>query len=285
MIDFEWYRSFISIYKHQSVSEAAKSRILTQPAMSQHLAALEAEVGEPLFTRTTRKIVPTNRGKELYTRLAPLIETLEKTTLEIRHTLKTSPSIIIGSPIDYFSSRILERLKACDLKVIHYQGDSQGLFDMLDQNRTDLIVTTQRLSKPGIEYKLAEREEFFITVPFSMEVPPADSAIEEWLLEQNWISYGMELPIIRRMWREHFKNRPEMDPYYVISDLRAILTAVEKKIGISLLPDYLIQESVKQNKSKIVYRHLSVSNDIYIGYKSKNKQDPFYQQIINQLVR
>ncbi|MFP3490175.1 LysR family transcriptional regulator, partial [Staphylococcus sp. SIMBA_130] len=59
MIDFEWYRSFISIYKHGSVSAAAKARFLTQPAMSPHLSALEAEVGEPLFTRAPRKMIPT----------------------------------------------------------------------------------------------------------------------------------------------------------------------------------------------------------------------------------
>lgn len=55
MVDFEWYRSFVSIYKHGSVSEAARTRMMTQPAMSQHLASLEAEVGEPLFTRAPRK--------------------------------------------------------------------------------------------------------------------------------------------------------------------------------------------------------------------------------------
>jgi DNA-binding transcriptional LysR family regulator len=64
--DFEWYRSFISIYKHLSVSATAIARILTQPAMSQHLAALEAEVGEPLFIRAPRKMIPTNKGKELF---------------------------------------------------------------------------------------------------------------------------------------------------------------------------------------------------------------------------
>lgn len=63
MVDFEWYRSFCTIYKHNSVSEAAKARMMTQPAMSQHLAALEAEVGEDLFIRTSRKMFPTERGR------------------------------------------------------------------------------------------------------------------------------------------------------------------------------------------------------------------------------
>lgn len=80
MVDFEWYRSFISIYKHNSVSLAAKARIMTQPALSQHLAFLEAEVGEQLFTRTTRKLIPTERGKQLYSLLAPHIDSLEEKT-------------------------------------------------------------------------------------------------------------------------------------------------------------------------------------------------------------
>ncbi|MBS2970250.1 LysR family transcriptional regulator [Metabacillus sp. KIGAM252] len=285
MIDFEWYRSFISIYKHQSVSEAAKSRILTQPAMSQHLAALEAEVGEALFTRTTRKITPTERGKELYSRLAPLIETLEKTTLEIRHSIQSSPTIMIGSPVDYFSVRGLEKLKNSSLRVIHHQGESEELFDMLDQNRADVIITTQRFSKPGIEYKLIEKEEFFVTIPSSMIGPADGDNAEAWLLSQKWISYGMELPIIRRLWREHFKKRPELDPHYVIPDLRGILTAVEIGIGISLLPHYLIDNSVKRGTVKTVLQEYTVLNEIYIGYKTKNKSDPFFQEVIDELLK
>ncbi|WP_242466842.1 helix-turn-helix domain-containing protein [Brevibacillus brevis] len=56
MVDFEWYRSFISIYKHSSVSEAARTRMMTQPAMSQHLASLEAKVGEPLSFGSGRRM-------------------------------------------------------------------------------------------------------------------------------------------------------------------------------------------------------------------------------------
>ncbi|AZB44162.1 LysR family transcriptional regulator [Bacillus sp. FJAT-42376] len=284
MIDFEWYRSFISIYKHQSVSEAARSRFLTQPAMSQHLAALEAEVGEALFTRTTRKIIPTERGKELYSRLAPLIETLEKTTLEIRHSIETAPVVTIGSPIDYFSIRGLEKLKNVPSKVIHHQGEAPALFDMLEQNRADVIITTQRFSKPGIEYKQIEKEQFYITAPYEHGNIPEAADAEEWLLNQKWISYGMELPIIRRMWREHFKKRPEMEPHYVIPDLRGILSAVEKGIGISLLPHYLIEHSLIQKRVKTILNEFSVANEIYLGYKVKKKSDPFLLDIMEKLL-
>ncbi|TYS67493.1 LysR family transcriptional regulator [Sutcliffiella horikoshii] len=79
MSDFERYRSFISVYKHGSLSAATKARILTHPAMSQHFAALEAELEEPLFVRAPRKMIPTEKGKELYTKIVLLNEKLEST--------------------------------------------------------------------------------------------------------------------------------------------------------------------------------------------------------------
>jgi len=66
MVDFEWYRSFIAVYRSGTVTGAAKARLLTQPAISQHIAALESASGHALFQRTPRKMIPTEHGKVLY---------------------------------------------------------------------------------------------------------------------------------------------------------------------------------------------------------------------------
>lgn len=76
MIDFEWYRSFLAIYQAGSVTRAAQARSMTQPALSQHLAALEAALGTALFVRTPRRMVPTEQGQALYTQIAPAVEHL-----------------------------------------------------------------------------------------------------------------------------------------------------------------------------------------------------------------
>jgi len=108
VIDFEWYRSFVSIYRHNSVSEAAKARFMTQPAMSRHLASLEAEVGEKLFIRMARKMIPTERGKLLYSEVAPLVEALEKVSADIRTSSRPDLKWIkIGSAPDFYQEKIL----------------------------------------------------------------------------------------------------------------------------------------------------------------------------------
>ena len=70
MINFEWYRSSIEVYRAGTVSGVAQVLHLTQPAVSQHVAALQSVLGNPLLQRTPRRMVPTEAGQRLYTQIA-----------------------------------------------------------------------------------------------------------------------------------------------------------------------------------------------------------------------
>ncbi|WP_370646021.1 LysR family transcriptional regulator [Sporolactobacillus sp. STSJ-5] len=282
-MDFEWYRSFVSIYKYHSVSEAANKRIMTQPAMSQHLAALEAEVGEPLFIRMPRKMVPTERGKALYSQLAPLVESLEKATLSFKATsLPTRSMVRIGSAIDYFQENILQQLQAYQTDTVSYFGTADQLLDLLKEDKVDLIITSQKAQVPGIEFSKLCEEKFVLTAPIRIGIPVNNDlkATEKWLLSQDWISYGLDLPIIRRFWRVHFKKRPVMKPKHIIPNLHLMLKAIENGDGISLIPTYILNHSMDETKAKVIFESLSVKNVIYIACKSKNKHLPVLNRIV-----
>ncbi|WP_153125452.1 LysR family transcriptional regulator [Peribacillus tepidiphilus] len=286
MIDLEWYRSFIYIYKYNSVSEAAKARIMTQPALSQHLASLESEVGEPLFTRTSRKMVPTERGKELYSQVAPLIESLEATSLSFHSTSSPALSIIrIGSAIEYYYENILSKLNEFNTSTVSHFGTADQLLELLKEDKVDIIITSQKYQSPEIEYLFLCEEEFVIVAPYHLEIPENIDlkSKEEWLLSQKWISYGLDLPIIRRLWREHFKKRPIIKPVHIIPNLHLILKAIENGMGISLIPTFILVNSMQEAKSKVLFKELKVSNKLYIAYKTKNKHLPEINKIVDIL--
>lgn len=276
MVDFEWYRSFVSIYKHSSVSEAAKTRMMTQPAMSQHLASLEAEVGEPLFARVSRKMVPTERGKQLYTQVAPIIESLEETTMRLKSSsLPDLKRIKLGTAHELYQEKIVPLLPTLGICTVSYFGTADRLLEMLEDDQADLIITSKKFLKPGIEYARLCEETFVLVAPSELEVPAAESlkAREQWLCGQNWISYGLELPIIRRFWREHFKKRPVLSPKHVIPNLHMVLKAIGIGAGISLLPTYLLK-TPKPEGIKIVFEDLFVTNELFFAFKSKHKHMP-----------
>jgi len=288
MVDFEWYRSFIYIYKYNSVSEAARVRIMTQPAMSQHLASLEAEVGEALFTRASRKMIPTERGKALYSQLAPLIESLEETSLSFHSTSLPTLSIIrIGSAIEYYSENILPELKKYNSCTISFFGTADRLLELLKEDAVDIIITSQKSQSPGIEYLNLCNEKFVIVVPQQLELPKDMDlkAKEQWLLSQEWISYGLDLPIIRRLWRENFKKRPIIKPKHIIPNLHLILKAVEKGLGISIIPTYILENILEKETTKVLFDELSVTNKLFIAFKTKNKQTPEIANIVKILLK
>jgi DNA-binding transcriptional LysR family regulator len=268
------------------VSEAAKSRIMTQPAMSQHLAALEAEVGEPLFIRTARKMVPTERGKALYSQLAPLVESLEEATLSFKAASLPTLSIIrIGSAIEYFSENILHQLQEYNAGTVSYFGTADQLLELLKEDKVDIIITSQKYQTPGIDYTKLCDEEFVIAAPKQLEVSPNDDLklSEKWLASQDWISYGLDLPIIRRFWRVHFKKRPMIQPIHVIPNLHLMLKAIENGDGISLIPTYILNHSMDKGKAKVILEELNVKNTIYIACKSKNKHLPALNHIMKMI--
>ncbi|MNO71417.1 HTH-type transcriptional regulator YjiE [compost metagenome] len=282
MADFEWYRSFCTIYKHNSVSEAAKTRMMTQPAMSQHLAALEAEVGETLFNRTARKMLPTERGKELYSQLAPLIESLEEATMNFRTaSLPTLTVIKLGVAHEFYTEIILPQLHEYDFRTITHFGTADELLDMLKEDKVDIIITSQKVQTPGIEYLKLMDEEFSIVAPHHYVIPETDDleARERWLSAQPWMSYGLELPIIRRIWREHFNKRPQIKPVHIIPNLHMILKAIGNGAGLSVITTYLTDEASRVN-TKEIYEDLKVKNELFFAYKLKHKHLPQIREIM-----
>ncbi|NBD27997.1 LysR family transcriptional regulator [Paenibacillus glycinis] len=285
MVDFEWYRSFIAIFKHNSVSVAAKTRMMTQPTMSQHLASLEAEIGELLFTRTTRKLSPTERGKQLFSFLLPHIESLEEKTMELK--LRFSPkmkTIKIGTTPELFNDNIMARMSRMDLKTINYFDDADQLPELLSEDRVDIIITTKKFLTPGIEYVRLREAHFVIVVPIDLDVPEFANLKEkeQWLLKQQWISYGLELPIIRWYWKEFFKTSPQITPIHVIPNMHLILGAVGEGLGVSLLPTYMLKEDeTTEPKWRTLFEHLNIRSDVLIGFQSKHK----HVSVINEFIK
>ncbi|MCT2194744.1 MULTISPECIES: LysR family transcriptional regulator [Paenibacillus] len=285
-MDFEWYRSFISIYKYRSVSEAARIRLMTQPALSQHLAALEAELGEKLFTRTARKMIPTEKGKELYTQVVPLIEALEETTQKFKmENSLTVPMVKIGTGYEYFRENLARNLNKFPFRVNATFGVASYILELLIEEKLDMIITSQKIPAPGIEYIHYVQEEFVLVAPYHFEEHHYEDKerFEAWLCSQDWLSYGSELPIIRRFWREYFKKRPQMQIKHVLPDLHSILTAIEHGAGISILPNYMLEKSIHNHTVKIIYPEFRVTNELYLAYHIKFRNYPTTIMIIDAL--
>ena len=65
-INFELYKVFYEVANEKSISKGAEKLLISQPAVTQSIKTLEAELGGQLFIRTPKGVVLTNEGEILY---------------------------------------------------------------------------------------------------------------------------------------------------------------------------------------------------------------------------
>jgi LysR family transcriptional activator of glutamate synthase operon len=93
-MDLAYIREFVALASSLSFSETAEQMHISQSALSRHIQALEKELGEPLFIRSTRKMALSDLG----TRLLPFAEDITKSAEQAEQLLSQDRnSILIGT--------------------------------------------------------------------------------------------------------------------------------------------------------------------------------------------
>ncbi len=278
MVNLEWYRSFVAIYRSGTVSGAAQVLHLTQPAVSQHLAALESALGQQLFQRLPRKMLPTVEGQSLYTQVIAAIEQLE--AIADQSLPVNTPQILrLGTPPEFFADRLLPRLSRNTQYRIKF-GLAPDLIEQLLSGKLDAVIATQKIAKFELEYQLIAEENFWLVAPPSALMPiypnvaTGDLAtLEQWLKKQPLIAYSEELPIIRRFWRLVFGRRLDIAPTLVLPDLRMIRDSISAGLGFSVLPDYLCTEMLEiKDLTLLLKPTTAITNQLWLAYRKSARQ-------------
>ncbi|KCZ97929.1 LysR family transcriptional regulator [Hyphomonas polymorpha PS728] len=96
-------RSFLAVLEEGSLSRAARRLSLTQPTLSRHIDQLEVSLGGPLFTRSPRGLIPTDKARmiEPYARTiaasaAAMVRAASGPLSEMTGAVRISASEVVG---------------------------------------------------------------------------------------------------------------------------------------------------------------------------------------------
>ena len=152
---WDFYRTFLAVLEHGSLSAAARELGLTQPTVGRHILALEQSVDAELFTRSQQGLLPTDAAMVL----KPYAETLASTAAallraasgskdKVSGTVRISASEVIGTEV---LPPILAKLQAGYPDLIVELSASDTVEDLL-QREADIAV---RMVAPAQEALLA----------------------------------------------------------------------------------------------------------------------------------
>ncbi|WP_409468910.1 LysR family transcriptional regulator [Streptomyces sp. HC307] len=116
-------RTYVTVARVASFSEAARELGYTQSAVSQHIAALEQDLGAPLLTR--RPVAPTAAGERLLEHAGPLLLRLDAARADVvRMAAAPAHGLTLAAAPTALGPRILAALPAAGvtLRVLSRDG-------------------------------------------------------------------------------------------------------------------------------------------------------------------
>ncbi len=94
-MDIEHLREFVTVAGLRSISRAAESLHMSQPALSAHISGLEKTFDTPLFYRE-RPLRLTVAGQKMLERASEVLNTYEQMQAEVKHAAHSSEVLTIG---------------------------------------------------------------------------------------------------------------------------------------------------------------------------------------------
>lgn len=102
--------AFEAAARLQNFSHAASALDMTQSAVSQHVAALEQMIGQPLFLRMHRGVTLTEAGTLLYGAVGRGLDMIEAALVELKREPR-APSLSIATDFGFASFWLMPRLE------------------------------------------------------------------------------------------------------------------------------------------------------------------------------
>jgi DNA-binding transcriptional LysR family regulator len=292
-VELAHLETFTAVYRTGTLTAAAATVHLSQPAVSQHLKALEAELGRPLFVRLARGVTPTPLAHALAGEVAGPLGSLAVTAASFRKGASTlRATVVIGGPADCLSANVIPALvpmTSSGLRVRAEVGLTRPLLVRLADGEFDFVIATTPTKQKGVS-----TQTFFDETMVLVANPRiADTADRRFLANGDpsglahipLVAFDERLPLIQRFWRTVFSGHTPPAPSIVLNDLRGLVTALVVGGGIGVIPSYLARKELRTGELiEVVKPEVAPTNRLYIASRTGIRQ-PHVEAVIDHLIQ
>ncbi|MFT3661314.1 MAG: LysR family transcriptional regulator [Gordonia sp. (in: high G+C Gram-positive bacteria)] len=238
-------RTFLAVYRTGSFTGAAAQLGISQPTVTNHIRQVEAHYGQSVFVRGLDGVSATAHAHELARSVGDALDQLERFVAGDVQDKRPLGSVRIGAPREVLGTLLLPALagETGNLPQIEAVfGESSTLLDDLVRLRIDLVLSTVRPRDASImSWPIADEEFWVVAAPNLAVEGPRPEAFDG----LPFVAYNSGLALIRRFWNTVYQREPRFETSLIVPDLQTVKAAVIAGFGISVLPDYLVEDEVR----------------------------------------
>ncbi len=266
------YQAFVTAVQSGSFSQAARILHYSQSGISRMIADLETECGATLLQRGKQGVVLTSSGVELLPYAVRLCQEFDKLKMKIDDMNGIQSGILRIGTFSSVATHWLPNIIAAfgkDYPNIEYElllGDYEEIERWVADGRVDLGFVRLPTAKP-LDCIELERDEQMVVLPPEHPLAGADVFPVKALCDYPFIM--LEKGIKAEITDIFVRNGLTPKPKYTTFDDYAVMSMVEKGLGLALLPRLILQR-VAYN---IVIKPLDVPAYRTIGIAMRSRRE------------
>ena len=241
-------QTFLKVAELHSFSKAAAQLGYSQSTVTIHVQQLEKELQVQLFDRINKTVRLTQEGQTFATYARQLVQISEeaRTAIQMPQTLSGDLRIATADSLcTTFFPKILQayHLQHPQVELFVRPAGTEEMFWMLQHNEVDFIYTLDRRIFQPEFVKLLEAEEpiCFVCSPRHPLAGQARVSMEE-VLQQELILTERGMSYRDALTERLSMRGMELHPFLEVGNTNLICQLLRSDIGISFLPEYLVQE-------------------------------------------
>lgn len=199
-MDLQYLRSFVAVAEERQFARAAERLHVAQPWLSQQIRRIEAELGVPVFERTTRRVDLTPAGVALLPRAREILAAVQSAAEDARSAAGGELGRVVvgftGSATYALLPRVAKELRIALPRVeleLHGEMLTPAQVTGLLERRIDIGLLRPPVRRPEVCVQVVGREPLLAAVPIghALAAEPVISLRE--LAREPFVSYVSDL--------------------------------------------------------------------------------------------
>ena len=255
-LDLELLSVFCRVAETSSFVQTGRELDMTTSAVSKRISRLEARLDVQLLTRTTRRVVPTDAGLELYQRGVAILGAVEEAqdavsmfTHRLRGVLRVSGPMTLGEfHLAPLLPEFTERYPEIQLDLVL----SDRWVNLVDEH-FDLAVRVGQLPDSTLRVRRMGKAPMVVVGSPEYFARHGRPELPADLLGHRCIRYS--LTPVGREWRFHVDGRPTTIPVNAQVHLNnggAICAAAVGGRGVARLPLFCVEDAIDSGRLEVV---------------------------------
>jgi DNA-binding transcriptional LysR family regulator len=264
---------FLAVAREGGFSRAAEKLYRTQSAVSQAIRKLEAEIGEPLFDRSTRDGVMTDAGQvlqEYAERLLNLRENAREALGELRELQKGKLVVGANEFTALYLLRVLAEFRRLHpaIRIVVQRSLGSHIPDDVRRHNCEFGVLTYDPQDPELASVVVYSDELIFVVPPQHPLARESQVSIRQLGAESFVAHIVSSPYREKVIQAFEKHKTPLHMGVELPTLQAIKRFVAMGNGVAFLPEISVEDEIARGELvRIPVQELRVHRKLRLIYR------------------